>query len=78
MTSIRARVRGGRLVVDAPTDLPEGLEVTLAIVDDDLDDESRAALEASLEESYAELERGELLDAADVLRGLRASRPTDR
>lgn len=78
MTSIRARVRGGRLVVDAPTDLPEGLEVTLAIVDDDLDDESRAALEASLEESYVELERGELLDAADVLRALRSSRPADR
>ena len=78
MTSIRARVRGGRLVVDPPTDLPEGVEVRLAMVDDDLDDESRAALEASLEESYAELERGELLDAADVLRGLRASRPTDR
>ena len=78
MTSIRARVRGGRLVVDAPTDLPEGLEVTLAIVDDDLDDESRAALEASLEESYVELERGELLDAESVLRDLRSSRSGDR
>ena len=75
MSSIRARVRGGRLIVDAPTDLPEGLEVTLAIVDDDLDDDSRAALEASLDESYAELERGELLDAADVIRALRAARP---
>ena len=75
MTSIRARVRGGRLVVDAPTDLPEGLEATLAIVDDDLDDESRAALEVSLEESHVELERGELLDAAEVLRGLRSTPP---
>nr|WP_206607069.1 hypothetical protein [Sandaracinus sp.] len=78
MSSIRARVRGGRLVVDAPTDLPEGLEVTLAIVDDDLDEESRTALESSLEESHAELERGELLDAADVLSGLRSLRSVGR
>lgn len=74
MSSIRARVRGGRLLVDAPTDLPDGLEVTLAIVDDDLDDESRAAMEASIEESYAELERGELLAAEDVIAGLRSVR----
>ncbi|UJR82094.1 Hypothetical protein I5071_41590 [Sandaracinus amylolyticus] len=74
MSSIRARVRDGRLIVDAPTDLPDGLEVTLAIVDDDLDDDSRRAMEASIEESYAQIERGEMLDAADVIRGLRAPR----
>ena len=74
MPSIRARVRGGRLLVDAPTDLPDGLEVTLAIVDDDLDDASRAAMEASVEESYTELERGELVPAADVIAALRSVR----
>jgi hypothetical protein len=73
MPSIRATVRGGRLVVDTPTDLPEGLEVTLAIVDDDLDDESRAAMEASLTESYAELDRGELHAADPVIADLRTA-----
>lgn len=73
MTAIRARVKGGRLIVDEPTELPEGLVVSLAIVDDDLDDTARAALESSLAESYAEVERGELLDAREVLASLRSS-----
>ena len=30
MSTIRARVRNGRLIVDAPTDLPEGTELDLA------------------------------------------------
>ena len=72
MSAIRARVRGGRLLVDAPTDLPEGLEVSLAIIDDDLDDAQRSALAASLAASYEELDRGELLDARDVLAAMRA------
>ena len=58
--------------MDQPTDLPEGLEVSLAIVDDDLGDDERAALEASLTESYAEMDRGELHDAREVLASLRS------
>jgi hypothetical protein len=38
MMTVRARVKNGRLVVDEPTDLPEGTEVELAPVDDDLGD----------------------------------------
>ncbi len=69
---VRARVKGGRLLVDEPTDLPDGLVVSLAIVDDDLDHADRAALEASIEESYAQADRGELSDAREVLASLRS------
>ena len=33
MSTIRARVRNGRLIVDEPTDLPEGTELDLVIDD---------------------------------------------
>jgi hypothetical protein len=69
--AIRGRVRCGRLVVDALTDLPDVLEVTLAVVDDDLDAEERRALTESLDESYAQADRGELKDAGPVLAALR-------
>jgi hypothetical protein len=72
VTAIRARVKGGRLLVDEPTDLPEGLEVSLAIVDDDVDHTDRAGLEASIAESYAQADRGEIEDAREVLASLRA------
>lgn len=65
-------MKGGRLLVDEPTDLPDGLVVSLAIVDDDLDHADRAALEASIEESYAQADRGELSDAREVLASLRS------
>lgn len=37
--TLKAQVRGGRLVLDEPTELPEGSEVELVLVDegDDLD-----------------------------------------
>jgi hypothetical protein len=37
-----------------------------------LDDEDRAALHAALERSEADVKAGRLLDAADVVTGLRA------
>ena len=46
MLAIRARVRSGRLVLDEPTDLPEGTVLDLVVDDegDDMDDAERAAL----------------------------------
>jgi hypothetical protein len=40
---LKAHVRNGRLVLDEPTDLPEGTEVELVVADswDDLDDDDR-------------------------------------
>ena len=44
--TLKARVKAGRLVVDEPTDLPEGMEIELLPLDpgDWLDEEDRAAL----------------------------------
>ena len=69
MSPIRARVRNGRLIVDAPTDLPEGTELDLVIDDagDSLDEAERAALHAAIRQAWASLQAGEGRLAADVL-----------
>ena len=72
--TIKARVNAGRLVVDEPTDLPDGTEVDLLPLDpgDWLDEGSRAALHKALRESNAEIAAGRLVDADEVLRDLRS------
>lgn len=57
---MKARVHNGRFVIDEPTDLPEGTEVSLVIDDggDELDDEERARLHAALDQAARELEAG--------------------
>jgi hypothetical protein len=72
--TIKARVHGGRLVVDEPTNLPDGTEVELLPLDpgDWLDDADRAALHAALAQSKADVAAGRLIDAADVLKALRS------
>jgi hypothetical protein len=69
MSTIRARVRNGRLIVDAPTDLPEGTELDLVIDDagDSLDEAERAALHAAIRQAWASLQAGQGRLAADVL-----------
>lgn len=76
MSALKARVQNHRIQLDEPTELPEGAEVLLFPQDegDDLDDEDRAALHHALRESQAEADRGELVDWADVMAELRASR----
>jgi hypothetical protein len=72
--TLKARVRGGRLVVDEPTNLPEGTEVELLPLDpgDWLDDADRAALHDALRQSATDVEAGRLVSAEDVLRELRS------
>jgi hypothetical protein len=54
MQSLKARVKNGRLVLDEPTDRPEGAVIELVPLDevladgDSLDDDERAALHAEL------------------------------
>jgi len=68
MRALKARVRGGRLVLDEPTDLPEGTEVELVASDeDDLDPEERARLDAALERSMAQARAGQVIDGAKVI-----------
>jgi hypothetical protein len=71
--TIKASVKSGRLVFDEPTDLPEGAEVILLPLDpgDWLDETDRAALHAALAESDADVAKGRLVDAEEVLRELR-------
>jgi hypothetical protein len=65
--SLKAQVRGGRLVLDEPTNLPEGAEVRVARVDaDELDDQERAELHAALLAAEAELDAGQVVSEDDL------------
>ena len=81
MHALRAQVKNGRLVLDEPTDLPEGEVVELVPVDevlasggDYLDDEERERLHESLRESIEQMKAGQLIDADEALAELRAHR----
>jgi len=69
---LRARVRNGRLVLDEPTDLPDGTEVSLAVVDDsdELDEEDRARLHAALDRADDDLRKGRAVPGEQVLERL--------
>ena len=73
MLTLKAQVRGGRLVLDEPTELPEGSEVELVLADDgdDLDDDDRARLHAALLRSAEQFRTGRGIDAEEALAGLR-------
>jgi hypothetical protein len=70
MKTLKARVKGGRLTMSEPTELPDGTEIQLTIADerDDLDDDERAALHAALRRSWISARRGQL-QPADALLG---------
>jgi hypothetical protein len=68
--TFKAHVRKGRLVLDEPTDLPDGAEIELVAVDEMTDDE-RQALEQALAESEDDVQAGRVYLAADVIAELR-------
>lgn len=72
--TLKARVKAGRLIVDGPTNLPEGTEVELLPLDpgDWLDEESRAALHKALLDSEEDRKAGRVIDANAILRELRS------
>jgi len=72
--TLKGRVKAGRLVVDEPTDLPEGTEVELLHLDpgDWLDKEDHVALHQALRDSDDDLKSGRLVDADAILRELRS------
>lgn len=74
--ALKATVRNGRLVVDAPTELPEGTVVDLVLDDegDDLDDEQRSALQAAIDRSLEQARSGQSALADAILEKLRARR----
>jgi hypothetical protein len=77
MLALKARVKDGRLVFDEPTDLPEGAEVDVAVLGDDLSSEERAELHASLDRALADSEAGRGVDAVTYLAEYRTHRATD-
>ncbi|MBI4956397.1 MAG: hypothetical protein HY908_30550 [Myxococcales bacterium] len=74
MQPLKAHVQNGRLVLDEPTDLPDGQVIYLVPVDDAdvLDDTERAALDAELEAAMAEAARGDVVDGDVVMARLHA------
>ena len=74
MTAVKALVKNGRLILDEPTDLPDGTVVPLEIADDwdDLDDEERAALHESIREGIEDMEAGRTVDARAAIAELRS------
>jgi hypothetical protein len=71
--TLKARVRGGRLVMDEPVDLPEGSEIELvpAADNDDLADAERERLHASLRRAAEQFRAGLGISAEDALASLR-------
>lgn len=74
--AVRATVRNGRIVVDEPTDLPDGTVLDLVIDDegDDLDESHRAALQAAISRSWRQALAGMSAPSAEILERLRARR----
>lgn len=80
MQPLKAHVHNGRLVLDEPTELPEGEVVELVPLDevlarggDYLDDEERARLHQSIERGIDDVKAGRTVDGREVIARLRAS-----
>ena len=75
MQPLKAHVHNGRLVLDEPTDLPEGAVVYLQPIDaDDMNNDEREALHESTRKSIEQIKRGQLIDTDEVLARFRARR----
>ena len=74
MQARNIKEKHGRLVLDEPTDLPEGAEVEVLVIDDELTAEERAALHASLDRALDDSEAGRGIDAWEFLDRYRARR----
>jgi hypothetical protein len=76
MQPLKAQVHNGRLVLDEPTDLPEGEVIYLrpmeASVDteDDFDDAEREALHAAIDDGIGAASAGDHADAEDFVKKL--------
>ena len=73
MSTLHARVKGGQIVVEGKTDLPEGTELTLVMVesDDEMTPEERADLEAELERGRVAIAEGRGISGDELLARVR-------
>ena len=76
MQAFDAHVRNGHIVVDEPTDLPEGTKLKLQLIDvpEALDDEAREALHAKLREGLVAARAGRTV-SVEALKTKLLSRP---
>jgi len=75
MHALRAHVHNGRIIVDEPTDLPEGTELELVRTDeDDMSADERAELDAVLLKAVQNVRAGRTIDADAVLAELGVER----
>jgi hypothetical protein len=81
MHALKAHVKNGRLVLDEPTDRPEGDVVELVPLDEvlgdgegDLDEDERKRLDESIAVSFEQAKNGQLIDADEALAKIRAIR----
>jgi hypothetical protein len=74
MQVFKVQVKNGRLALDVPTDLPDGAEVEVVVIDDELTADERLALHASLDRALDGSEAGRGMDAVEYLRQYRACR----
>lgn len=72
--ALKAHVKGSRLLLDEPTDLPDGAEVELTPVEDEFDPEKRARLDAALDAGIAAARSGDVVDGEVVVRELLGQR----
>jgi hypothetical protein len=76
MLALKVQVKNGRLVVDEPSDLPDGAEVEVVVIDDELTAGERAELHASLDRALDDSEAGRSMDAGEYLTQYRVRRET--
>jgi hypothetical protein len=73
-----ARVKNGRLVLDEPTDLPDGTTIELYdasdLPEDELGDEELARLDEAVERSHADIKAGRTVSPENLIRKLRSAR----
>ena len=78
MQPLKAHVKNGRLLLDEPTDLPEGAEVELVLVDDEFDPGERARLIQAIEDGEEDIARGDDVDGFELIAKMRAKREAPR
>jgi len=72
MLAIKAHVRSGRIIVNEPTDLPEGAELDLVVVgNDDLDEVDHQALMDSLDRSLDDEDADRIVNVNEFLEEVR-------
>ncbi len=74
--ALRARVQNGRIVLDEPTELPDGtvLELVPGVEVDDLPEEDREKLHAAIRRGLEQGRRGEARPMDEALADIRTRR----